>query len=158
MYYKNVLCVSTWIWQLQQKSAGEVSRGLCSGSASRSGFIRVVIWGRAKIRAQGWWDVPGEHRFFPCFCCPRKSLARIILSSYSVATTNVRVAGMEVSSRKWPKYEENPPSSYCSRYMETWIPGDGLTLAWFSQTPMGLAAVLFSGGISFSSGIFQYEN
>lgn len=65
---------------------------------------------------------------------------------------------MEVSGRKWPKYEENPPSSYSSRNTETWIPGDSLTLAWFSQTPMGLAAVLFSGGVSSSSGVFQYKN
>lgn len=159
MYYKSVLCVSTWIWQLQQKSAGEVSRGLCSGCASRSGFIHMVTWERAKIRAQGWWKVPGEHRFLPSFCCPsRKSLARIILNSYSVGTTCVRVAGMEVSGRKLPKNEEKPPSSYSSRYMETWIPGDSPTLGWFSPTPMGLAAVLFSGGVSSSSGISWYEN
>lgn len=121
MYYKSVLHVSTWIWQLQQESSGEVSRGLCSGSASRSGFIRVVIWETAKIGAQGWWKVPGEHRFLLCFCfLTRESLARIILNSYSVGTTCVRVAGMEVSGRKWPKYEERPPSSYSRRYMETW--------------------------------------
>lgn len=121
-----------------------------------------MIWERAKIRhrddgkCQGWWKVPGQHRFIPCFCCPtQKSLARIILNTYSVGTVFVRVAGMEVWGRKRPKYEEKPPWSYSSRYMEVWIPGYGRTLAWFSQTWWGLQ-------LCFSLGAFhpalEYSN
>lgn len=40
---------------------------------------------------------------------------------------------------------------------DTWRPGDGVTIAWFSQTPMGLPDVLFSGGVSSSSGIFNIK-